>query len=91
MLAGVEPNPALFLDLLNGLFILEKSETKEELHNIEVIIVLRILNNLGYIGENETLQNIIKSPFEKDLIFEVSRSRTKILSAINKALKETHL
>ncbi|OGI57119.1 DNA repair protein RecO [Candidatus Nomurabacteria bacterium RIFCSPHIGHO2_02_FULL_37_13] len=91
LLAGVEPNPALFLDLLNGLFILEKSETKEELHNIEVIIVLRILNNLGYIGENETLQNIIKSPFEKDLIFEVSRSRTKILSAINKALKETHL
>ena len=46
LLAGVEPNPALFLDLLNGLFILEKSETKEELHNIEVIIVLRILNNL---------------------------------------------
>ena len=91
LLAGVEPNPALFLDLLNGLFILEKSETKEELHNIEVIIVLRILNNLGYIGENETLQNIIKSPFEEDLIFEVSRSRTKILSAINKALKETHL
>ena len=91
LLAGVEPNPALFLDLLNGLFILEKSETKEELHNIEVIIVFRILNNLGYIGENETLQNIIKSPFEKDLIFEVSRSRTKILSAINKALKETHL
>ena len=91
LLAGVEPNPALFLDLLNGLFILEKSETKEELHNIEVIIVLRILNNLGYIGENETLQNIIKSPFEEDLIFEVSRSRTKVLSAINKALKETHL
>ena len=29
LLAGVEPNPALFLDLLNGLFILEKSETKE--------------------------------------------------------------
>src|SRR3989344_4159392 len=91
LLACVEPNPALFLDLLNGLFILEKSETKEELHNIEVIIVLRILNNFGYIGENETLQNIIKSPFEEDLIFEVSRSRTKVLSAINKALKETHL
>jgi DNA repair protein RecO len=91
LLAGVEKNETLFADLINGLSILEKSETKEGLRNIEAIIVLRILNNLGYIGGNETLQNLVKSPFEENLIFEVSKSRTQILSQINKALKETHL
>ncbi|MFA6077222.1 MAG: DNA repair protein RecO [Candidatus Paceibacterota bacterium] len=91
LLAGVEPNETLFTDLVNGLLILEKAKTKEDLSNIEVIIVLRILNNLGYIGDNEILQNLIKSPFEEDLIFEVSKSRIHVLRQINKALKETHL
>jgi DNA repair protein RecO (recombination protein O) len=91
LLTGEDPNEDLFIDLLKGLFILEKSETKEELRNAEAIIVLRILNNLGYIGGNEILKDFIKSPFEEDLIFKVSKSRAKILYQINKALKETHL
>lgn len=91
LLAGVEPNETLFIDLLRGLSILEKIRTKEDLRNVETIIVLRILNNLGYIGENEILHDLIKSPFEENLVFEVSKDRTKVLHQINKALKETHL
>ena len=91
LLAGVEPNESLFIDLLSGLSILEKSKTKEDLRNIETVIVLRIINNLGYIGGNEMLKTFIKSPFEESVIFEVSKNRRKILSEINKALRETHL
>ncbi len=91
LLSGVEPNEVLFVDVLNGLLVLEKSETKDDLLNIEAIVVLRILNNLGYIGENEILQNLIKSPFEQDLVFKISKDRSKVLHQINKALKETHL
>ena len=91
LLAGVEPNEALFVDLLNGLSILEKSETQEDLRNVEAIIVLRIINNLGYIGDSAMLGTLIKSPFEENILFEVAKNRTKILSEINKALKETHL
>lgn len=91
LLAGEDPNKTLFVDFLNGLSVLEKAETKEELRNVEVVIVLRILNNLGYIGGNEILKDFIKSPFEEGLIFKVSESRAKILYQINKALKETHL
>lgn len=91
LLTGVEPNEALFLDLISGLSILEKIEAREDLRNVEAVIVLRILNNLGYIGGNETLQNLVKSPFEPNLIFEISQSRTQVLRQINKALKETHL
>jgi recombinational DNA repair protein (RecF pathway) len=91
LLAGVERNETLFVDLINGLSVLEKGETREDMRNIEAILVLRILNNLGYIGGNEMLQNLIKSPFEDNLVFEVSKSRTQVLRQINKALKETHL
>jgi DNA repair protein RecO (recombination protein O) len=91
LLTGEYPNPALFADLLNGFHFLEKSKEREEAQNIEVVIVLRILNNLGYIGGNEILKNLVKSPYEDNLIFEVGKRRTKILSEINKALHETHL
>ncbi len=91
LLAGVEKNEILFTDLVNSLAILEKTKKKEDLRNIEAIIVLRILNNLGYIGGHAVLQNLVKSPFEENLIFEVSKSRAQVLSQINKALKETHL
>ncbi len=91
LLAGEDPNKDLFIDLVNGLNILEKTETKKEARNVEAIIVLRVLNNLGYIGGDEILKDFTRSPFEEDLIFKVSENRLKILHQINKALKETHL
>ena len=91
LLAGVEPNEALFTDLIHGFSVLEKLKKDDDLRNLEAVIVLRILNNLGYIGENEILKNLTKSPFEEGLVFEVSKDRTKVLHQINKALKETHL
>ncbi len=91
LLAGVEPNPELFNDLLSGLFVLEKSTTEEEIRNIEMMIVLRMLNNLGYIGGSDALQRLVKSPLEADLVFEISKQRSHVLSVINKTLKETHL
>src|SRR5512141_1337860 len=68
LLAGVEPNEILFADLLNGLLILENTESKEDLRNIEAILVLRIVHNLGYIGGDDALEAFIKSPFEENLI-----------------------
>ncbi|MEJ0001608.1 MAG: hypothetical protein WDN09_00230 [bacterium] len=50
--------------------------------------MLRILSNLGYIGGNETLMNLIRSPLEMALMQEVSKQRVSVLSLINKTLKE---
>jgi len=91
LLAGVEKNETLFTDVLDGLFVLEKASGDEDLRNIEVVMVLRILSNLGYIGGGKQLDSLITSPFEKDLVSEVAKSRTKILYQINKALRESHL
>ena len=91
LLQGEEVNQNLFHELLNGLSALEKSENNEEIRNIEMLIVLRLLHNLGYIGTNDHVDNLIRSPFEQNIIFEVSQKRNKILSEINKALRESHL
>jgi DNA repair protein RecO len=91
LLAGEEPNETLFADLLSGLSVLEKAGTMEECRNIEAIMVLRLLSNLGYIGGSEALGNFVKSPFEDELVFEVSKNRAQILSEINRALRESHL
>lgn len=91
LLAGVEKNEALFIDLIKGLTVLEKTKAKDDLRNIEIVMVLRILHNLGYIGGGEVLENLTRSPFEENLVFEVSRTRSQVLREINKALKETHL
>lgn len=91
LLPGEEFNENLFTDLVNGLTILEKSESKDDLRNIEAVMVLRMLNSLGYIGESEALKDFVNSPFVYDLIPEASQKRLHILSQINKALKETQL
>ncbi|MBP7006863.1 MAG: DNA repair protein RecO [Candidatus Pacebacteria bacterium] len=90
LLPGEEINEELFSDFIKGLKILETSK-EEEINNIEVMIVLRILYHLGYIGEDGIANNLTKSPLEKDLVFEVSKKRANILREINKALRETQL
>lgn len=91
LLAGEDANEILFADLIKGLHVLEKTEKREELPNVEVILVLRILNNLGYIGGAENLQSLITSPFEDELVYQVAKSKRDILAEINKALRETQL
>ncbi len=91
LLPGEEFNESLFTDLVHGLDVLAKAKTKEELRNIEAVMVLRILNSLGYIGDSEALKDLVSSPFVYDILHEVGAKRVHILSEINKALKETQL
>jgi DNA repair protein RecO (recombination protein O) len=91
LLPGEDTNQILFDDLIKGFGVLEKSKKVEEMRNTEVIIILRLLSNLGYIGGNEKIMSLVRSPFEEDMVFEVAKSRAEILREINKALKETHL
>lgn len=89
LLPGIEPNPTLFEEVINGFFLLEKNNSKEELKNIEIVLVLRILSNLGYIGES--FEDLTRSPFENELLGILSQNKVKIIKEINKALRETQL
>lgn len=91
LLPGEAENEAMFADILAGMSLLEKAETAAELASIEAVIVLRALNNLGYIGKNAKIETFLQSPFLDELLPHASQSRVQILAEINKALKETHL
>lgn len=91
LLAGEEKNETLFLDLIRGLKVLENKKNKEEVNNVEVLLVLRILHHLGYVGGADLVDNCATSPLEEDLVFQISKNRTQILNHINKALRETQL
>lgn len=91
LLAGEDKNEILFDDLLRGLKVLEKSVSKEEIRNVEVLLVLRILHHLGYVGGGESVGEYTISPFEDELVFQISKNRSKVLNHINKALRETQL
>ncbi len=91
LLAGEAKQEMLFDDLLKNLFTLSKVKGREELKNIEIIIVLRVLNHLGYIGEHKHLDTFISSPFEEEMIFEIAKNRKTMLLEINKALRETQM
>lgn len=91
LLAGEEKNEILFDDLLRGLKVLEKTNSIPEIRNVEVLLVLRVLYHLGYVGGGESVGEYTVSPFEDELVFEISKNRARVLEHINKALRETQL
>jgi DNA repair protein RecO len=91
LLPEQEKNEKLFSDILNGFFVLEKNKEQKELQNIEIVIVLRMLHNLGYINGEDIFTELIKSPFENELVEEIAKNKGNVLREINKALRETQL
>lgn len=92
LLSGEESNEPLFIDILSGIFLLEKSfGDTNGLRNIELVLVLRILFHLGYFSGDEITTDLINTPIEYELLSQANTNRNFILSKINKALKETHL
>jgi recombinational DNA repair protein (RecF pathway) len=91
LLRGEEANESLFADFLQGLHVLETKSSLEEIANLETVMVLRLLSNLGYIGDHAHFEKLVKSPFEESLIYEMANHKQGAIREINRALRETHL
>ncbi len=91
LLRGEDANTELFDDFINGLFVLEAKKTQIDITNVEIVMALRILNNLGYVGDQSTLKDLVESPFHEELVYGVSDKRVHAIRAINQALRETQL
>ncbi|MEK7569294.1 MAG: DNA repair protein RecO [Patescibacteria group bacterium] len=81
LLPGEGSNEPLFLEILDGFSALEQVGSGGEMQNSEIIIVLKVLHHLGYIGESKI----------NELVSGVTERRGEILALINQTLKETHL
>lgn len=74
------------------LFLLENNIDTEDSKNVETIVVLRILNTLGYLKRNEFfLEFCNNNEIDKDILQKFSIIRSKAILEINNSLKETHL
>lgn len=93
LLVGEEKNQDLFRTILFGLdFISTIHKEKISPIDIELILVLKILHNLGYAKDDALLSPFWQSKdWSKDMVLKMMESRDYAVLYVNKAIKETHL
>lgn len=82
----------IFDEFVQFLYLLDdenlESDTREAL---ELHLVLRIMNELGYIGDSAILAKYLSDSFNKEKTKLLLKERQSIISHINKALSESQL
>jgi DNA repair protein RecO len=89
---GESPNESIFDDFMQALYLLDDENISQSSREaLELHLVLRIMNSLGYIGDSEILTKYLSTSFDHSKIESLLRERQSIISHINKALNESQL
>lgn len=89
---GESPSELIFDDFIQALYLLDSDSVESSSREaLELHLVLRIMNNLGYIGDSDILSKYLATSFDKNKTEELLRERQSIISHINKALNESQL
>ncbi len=90
LVQGEEPNPKLFKTVIEGLKLLADTPPKES-EAIEIVLVLRIVAELGYLPHSEALAQFVENDFSIELSAKALESRSLLIKAINSSLESTGL
>lgn len=91
MMPGEENHPVVF-SLVKSAFEEIKNIKSEDLESFEILAVLRIMFELGYVAKNYDIKIFLKdNKWSDDILKEVSLNRNTLLAAVNKAIKESQL
>lgn len=89
---GEEESNKIFDDFIQALYLLDSEDIKVETREaLELHLVLRIMNTLGYIGESTMLSEYLSLSFDKVKTESLLKERKSIIAHINKALNESQL
>lgn len=89
---GEEESSKIFDDFIQALYLLDSEDIKRETREaLELHLVLRIMNTLGYIGESTLLAEYLSTSFDKVKTENLLKERKSIIAHINKALNESQL
>ncbi len=89
---GEGPSEDIFDDFIQALYLLDVNEMASTSREaLELHLVLRIMNSLGYIGDSEILAKYLSSSFDQSKTEALLRERQSIIAHINKALTESQL
>lgn len=90
--SGEGQDENVFNDTLQVFTALDHSSVSNEVREaLELHLVLRILNQLGYIGDNSDLLSYLNGGFETDKSKEILFNKKSVVMAINQALRESQL
>ncbi len=89
---GEESNERIFDDFIQALFLIDDvSILNESREALELHLVLRVMNSLGYIGESEMLKDYLGGEIGIEKTELLLKEKRSIISHINKALNESQL
>lgn len=89
---GESPNENIFDDFIQALYLLDNEDmTPTSREALELHLILRIMNSLGYIGDSEMLSKYLCSSFDYNKTEMLFKERQSIIAHINKALTESQL
>ena len=96
LVAGEEKNENLFDSLSAGLLFLADGDngtrpTTKQVMNLEFILLLQVLYNLGYFAPPTELLWSINEPLSVQMIESMSVYRSQAVAIINSSIKETQL
>lgn len=92
MIVGESEHPEIYDITISGFNFL-KTLDKDFIENLETLMVLRILSELGYVEKSSELKVFLDSNdyWSEDLLKKVGNEKKVLIGIINKALKESHL
>jgi len=88
---GEVENEKIFDDFIQALYLLDDEISSSSREALELHLVLRIMNSLGYIGDSEILSKYLSSSFDYSKTEILLKERQSIIAHINKALNESQL
>lgn len=93
LVRGEEKNEELFNHLFYICEFLDREDLdRDSLRNCEYVLVMRILQSLGYLGNSKNFKEFIESSvWTEELISKMGIVSHEAVSQINKSLKETQL
>lgn len=93
LFTGEGDHSELWEEIISGFIFLEKEHfTEENLRCLEVLLVIKLLDHLGYWGDHdEFLSFLKKNRWEKKLLEDFAPLRQKALREVNASLIASHL
>ncbi len=89
---GEQSNEKIFDDFIQSLYLLDSESILDSSREaLEIHLVLRIMDQLGYIGESDMLKNYLDGSINIENTEILLLEKRSILSHINKALNESQL
>ncbi len=92
LVQGEERNDKLWSVVEEGILFLDKNSfDKKSLVNFEIIMALRMLDNLGYVGEADSLEEFFKGELSLEIVDEIASFKKEATERIKNGLKESQL